>query len=129
MISPSEPCSCPPVPLRPSCANLDSNINQALHSFNPFWFYNQVRNHGPWDYMQQGFQYDEFGNFNYGATGTAFGFPSGVLLRMAGWAQIQAGTSLTQWGKPWGGPPYGDDPPGQEQIKQGINYARCHCGK
>lgn len=26
-------------------------------------------NKGPWDYKQQGKQYQEFGNFNYGATG------------------------------------------------------------
>jgi RHS repeat-associated protein len=129
MIFPEVPCNCPLVPAHPQCANVDNNVNSASEHYNPFWFYNQVRNHGPWDYKQQGLQYDEFGNFNYGAAGAAFGFPDWLLLRMAGWAQQQAGTSLPQWGNPWGSPPYGDDPGGQDQIKNGINYARCHCGR
>ena len=32
------------------------------------WFYNQVKNKGPWHYKQQGAQYQDFGNFNFGLT-------------------------------------------------------------
>lgn len=32
------------------------------------YFYDQVRNKGPWDYKQQGGQYQAAGNFNYGVT-------------------------------------------------------------
>ncbi|MFY1666189.1 hypothetical protein [Pseudomonas sp. Pseu.R1] len=40
------------------------------------WFYEQVRNGGPWDFKQQGAEYQDFGNFHYGAVGTAAGFSS-----------------------------------------------------
>ncbi|MGO0703315.1 hypothetical protein [Pseudomonas paracarnis] len=39
------------------------------------WFYSQVRAAGPWNYKKQGRQYEAFGNFNYGATGTVLAFP------------------------------------------------------
>lgn len=57
------------------------------------WFYSMVRNGGAWDYKQRGRQYQDFGNYNYGATGKAHGLPDWVLLRAAGWAQSRAGTS------------------------------------
>ena len=99
------------------------------------WFYNQVKNNSPannpngtnpnsWDYKQGGAQYEGFGNFNYGATGTAMGIPEEVLLRMAGAAQGGAKTSLKNFGTPFGGPPYGDDPVDQAAIRDGIDFAR-----
>ncbi|WP_233592622.1 polymorphic toxin type 44 domain-containing protein [Erwinia psidii] len=51
-----------------------------------YWFYQQIRNKGPWDYKQQGASYQNFGNFNYGATGVVAGIPEEILLRGAGWA-------------------------------------------
>lgn len=33
------------------------------------WFYSQVKNRGPWDFKQRGPQYENFGNFHYGAVG------------------------------------------------------------
>lgn len=36
------------------------------------------------DYKQSSSVYQDFGNFNYGAVGTAVGFPDSVLLREAG---------------------------------------------
>jgi RHS repeat-associated protein len=122
-------CKCPTVPTAPACANIDKNIADARQHFDPNWFYDQVRNHGPWDYKQQGSQYQDFGNFNYGATGSAFGFLDQILLRMAGYAQQQAGTSLPGWNGPLGGPPYGDDPADQVLIQQGIQYFKCRCFK
>lgn len=57
------------------------------------WFYQMVRNHGPWDFKQGRAQYANFGNFHFGAVGAAAGIPDGVLLQGAGAAQILAGTS------------------------------------
>ena len=91
------------------------------------------------DYKQECVNYQEFGNFNFGATGAAQGIPDSVLLRGAGWAQIKSGTSQTEWGdssllfeitglpilNPWGGKsPFGDDPYDQEMILQGIQFYR-----
>lgn len=132
--APSPPCKCPTPPAMPQPANMcpaenevDKNVKEAKDHYNPKWFYDQVRNKGPWDYKQQGSQYQDFGNFNYGATGSAMGFPDSVLYRMAGWAQQQAGTSKSGWGSPLGSAPYGDDPADQAQIRAGIEYARCRC--
>jgi hypothetical protein len=93
------------------------------------WFYNQVRNKGPWDYKQRGPEYQNFGNFNYGATGRALGLSEGLLLREAGRAQQAAGTSRPEWGdpgsrlNPWGGTgSFGDDPVDQFWIRSGFDY-------
>lgn len=49
------------------------------------WFYQQVRLHGPWDYKTRIVrQYENFGNFHYGAVGTAAGISASILLRAAG---------------------------------------------
>lgn len=34
-----------------------------------YWFYQQVKNRGPWDYKQQRRDLANFDNFNYGAAG------------------------------------------------------------
>ncbi len=133
---------CPPVPQHPADADIDKNIASAegarRKSWTPIgpsnWFYNQVRNGGPWDYKQQGKRdgknYQDFGNFNFGATALALNiFDEQTILREAGRAQIAAGTSRPEWGypgsrlSPYGGkPPYGDDPADQAQIKKGFAY-------
>ena len=120
---------CPQIPLSPSGVSIAQNILVAQEHLNPLWFYNQVRNKGPWDYKQQGKQYADFGNFNYGATGSAFGFRDGFLRRMAGWAQQQSGNQdSTTAGSPiWGPAPYGDDPHDQEMIDLGIKYYENRC--
>jgi len=89
-----------------------------------YWFYQKVRGRGPWDYKQFDPYWAAFGNFNFGATGTAAGIPAEILLMGAGWAQSRAGTSRPEWGNWRGGPPYGDDPEDQRAIREGINYAR-----
>jgi RHS repeat-associated protein len=126
---PSAPCPCPTPPVSPSSGSCSANITEAQRSYNLLWLYDQVRNRGPWDYKQQGSRYQNFGNFNYGATGAAFGFSSQVLYRAAGWAQQQAGTSQPQWGSWYESSPYGDDPDDQYWIQQGIQYYRCGCYK
>lgn len=54
--------------------------------------------------------------------GKAFGYSDELLLRAAGYAQTQAGTSKPEWGDWFGSEPYGDDPRDQKNIKKGINY-------
>jgi len=109
------------IPLSPTGVDIDKNIEDAS-KMSRSKFYHQVRNMGVWDYKQLGEQYQDFGNFNYGATGRSAGFPRGLLLRMAGWAQLEAGTSKPEWGNPWGREPYGDDPSDQDMIIQGMDY-------
>lgn len=87
-------------------------------------FYTKVKNGAAWDYKQNGRQYEEFGNFNYGATGTAAGIPEQILLRAAGAAQHQAGTSKEDFDNWWGDTPYGDDKVDQVWIKAGIDFAK-----
>lgn len=121
-------------PSAPSGASVDQNMQVASMERNYFknggtafllsWFYQRVRNRGEWDYKQRGRQYEAFGNFNYGACGTAAGLSETVLLRGAGWAQSRAGTTNSSFGSWWGEMPYGDDPQDQEWIKAGIRYAK-----
>lgn len=128
-IPPAGPASVPPI---------SENVAASeAHHLEPSWFYEQVRNGGTWDAKQYGrgnYEFEAFGNFNYGATGSANGFPNIILLRMAGWAQQQAGTSSSDWGDPgWfidrypvpffnGTPPYGDEPDDQFWIQAGMSY-------
>jgi hypothetical protein len=59
-------------------------MNVRVGGRGPEWFRSQVTDFGPWDYKRQDSKYEDFGNFNYGATGAAFGFSEDTLLRMAG---------------------------------------------
>lgn len=129
------------VPARiPRFVKIDKNIELAeAHRGNFLWFYNQVRNGGPWDYKQIDKDFEQFGNFNYGATGAAAGFSEATLLRAAGWANVRAGTSQPGWGKPvslleallgvGGSAPFGDDPEDQRWISNGIMYYKIRRGK
>ena len=95
----------------------------------------------PWDYKLQGIQYEDFGNFNFGAAGLAAGFSEKTLLQAAGAVQIvtdlaTAGNRLTSGqilkiiqngifsgtGTPVTGPPYGDQLNDQIWIKKGFGY-------
>lgn len=123
-------------PPAPPNVSVVSNMHAASRERNHFknggsaflvsWFYSMVRNRGEWDYKQHGRQYEAFGNFNYGATGTAAGLSPELLLRGAGWAQSRAGTSNLAFGSWWSDAPYGDDPEDQEWIKAGIEYAKSY---
>lgn len=121
-------------PLAPPGVSLDKNMSEASRRRQHFhrggdaflfsWFYTQVRNRGPWDFKQRGAHYEAFGNFHYGAVGTAAGFSKETLLRAAGVAQTFAGTSVSAFGRWWSAAPYGDDPRDQRWIKDGIEYAK-----
>lgn len=89
-----------------------------------YWFYRQVKNRGPWDYKNNsGRKYENFGNFHYGAIGTAAGISSEALLRAAGLAQRIAGTSNDEFLSYFGPESHGDDPKDQTWIRAGIDYA------
>ncbi|MDD5491994.1 MAG: polymorphic toxin type 44 domain-containing protein [bacterium] len=110
----------------PPGVNLNANVREA-RNMSPLEFYNAVKSGGKWDYKQKGRQYEDFGNYNYGLTGRATGFSEDVLLRGAGAYQIYRKTSERDWGWPWGGYPYGDDPNDQKWIKEGItDYEKKH---
>jgi RHS repeat-associated protein len=118
--------NCGKIPPAPPNANLDKNMQQAnKNSLNPIWFYNQVHGKGPWDYKQLGHKYEDFGNFNFGATGSTAGFPDIVLYRGAGFANQQADPRRTRLGSFYGPYPYGDAPDDQLQIGRGISYCKC----
>ena len=123
-----------PTPKAPPGVSIDANMREAHNqksffsrggtSFLFSWFYTKVRNGGAWDYKQKGRAYEAFGNFNYGASGTAAGISADVLLRGAGWAQARAGTGKPEYGSWWLDAPYGDDPRDQQWIKKGIEHAK-----
>lgn len=125
------------VPRAPDGVSLHLNMGTARHykvrykygrgALLWFWFYEQVRNGGPWDYKKGRPEFEDFGNFHYGAVGTAAGFSSAILHRAAGAAQFRAGTTKEGVTWPdWFTPPYGDDKNDQIQIAEGIKYAICH---
>ena len=88
---------------------------------------NDVRSGKSWDYKQLGGQYEDLGNFNYGATGASTGlFDDKTLQQKAGEAQIDAGTSKPEWQRP---PYYGNDPEDTEMIQRGIDYFKAGCHK
>lgn len=117
-------------PTSPDGVSVDNNMKIIRPKFGRitgpidyYWFYQMVRNKGPWDYKQSG-PYEHFGNFHYGAVDYAGGIPESILLRAAGCAQMKAGTSQNSWGNCWGDTPYADDPNDQYYIKLGIEYAK-----
>jgi RHS repeat-associated protein len=131
---PQKPCQVPRSDFSPAASVSDNMAHAKSHRdslLGYVWFYNQVKNHGPMDYKQRGTAYQEFGNFNYGATGAAMGVPDQILLRGAGFAQEVAGTSEPGWGNwygpNWPGSPFGDDPDDQQAIRSGIQYYRSGC--
>ena len=119
---------CGLIPPAPPLADIYGNMQDAQSNWNPLWFYNQVRGKGPWDYKQKSRKYEDFGNFNFGATGTAFGLSKGILRRGAGWANQQASSNRQHLGNPLGDYPYGDDYHDQVMIDNGINFCTCELG-
>lgn len=139
---------------------LEMNISTAKSEWNPFWFKNIVKKGSDWDYKNnvnyiygrlgdndklkflfQGeiMEVQDIGNHHFGVVGKAFGlFPEEMMLRQAGQAQIEDGTSRSEWqiyeeqigvthlGIPYKKtnmlPPYGDDPRDQKWIRAGFNY-------
>ena len=97
----------------PDGVSIENNIKEALEYKNThneietlFWFREKVGNNKDerlipqsesMDYKQIDSKYAEFGNFNYGAVGTALGYPSEFLKLMAGAAQLISDKEATNW--------------------------------
>jgi hypothetical protein len=90
------------------------------------WFGNVCCWTSPWNYQAQSPQYDEFGNFNYGATGTALGIPAPILVGAAGLKK-----NFDFWSKgqsnPYSSQPHTNAPSKTRAIMNGIQYARAGC--
>ena len=102
------------IPAMPESVNIFDNMDRARGMGSPE-FIRLVENKGEWDYKRQGKQYEEFGNYNFGATAWAMGFPDQVAERGAGWYQQNrgAGGGTGNW---WGASsPYGD------QVQDNVN--------
>jgi len=111
----------PPSNIPPN-TDIKENVQQAKNMSYGEWL-DAVRNDGKWDYKQQGSQYEEFGNYNYGVTARALGLFGNIPNRGAGWAQQQAGTSAPSWGDWYDWPSetsFGDDPADQYWINEGM---------
>ncbi len=143
--------NCPAVPDHPGNANVNDNIRAVLDAkafgvIPPLrGWYNNVNTGGPWDYKQIRPQtdyvftfggstappltvkspYEDFGNFNYGATAAAMGIPLNIALRGAGWKQSNPDPSWGHWYSLKA--PYGDDPADQQQIRSGYQYYQNGC--
>ena len=122
-----DPCV---VPNHPWYASVDSNILESAINGRPFQFL-MVLPHMPWDYKQQG-PFDDFGNFNFGATGAALGYSDAELLRGAGALKVlerryRHKPDPPNSGSPLGDYPYGNEKDKQEMIRAGIEYYRNGC--
>jgi len=142
---------CPPVPPHPPNANVNANMAAVSPGPNPFglpgnidsissatysainwsarfqsWAQNVCCWNSAWGYQSQGAQYDDFGNFNYGATGTALGLSSSELLIAAGIVK-----NFNYWSKgesnPYSNQPLTNDPHKMDMIVQGIKFAKNGC--
>lgn len=122
------------IPIHPYGVDINANITKSRESFNPSWFEEMVKPHGAWDYKRRDRAYEDFGNFNYGATALAFGFQKKWALEAAGIVQIyqhkarpdfkheEYVKSVVDFQEVFEGPPYGDEKHDQEMIKLGFRY-------
>jgi RHS repeat-associated protein len=133
--SPSQQCDkkCPPIPPHPGNANVDNNIWDAyFHTLDPTYYpkyFHRIIDGGDWDYKTRG--YDDFGNFNYGATLAAMGVPESIILRGAGAYKLYKDHKKNQpdpYGRPWDrNGPFGNEPDKNDVIQRGIDYYRNGC--
>ncbi len=106
-----------------------------------------VREEGDWDFKRGGHrEYESYGNFSYGATGTAWGFSEEPLLRAAGVVQFLtdvkhnvvesisnvfrdekvAPVELKPGIPGVSAPYYGDDPKDQQMIRTGVSFQNAY---
>lgn len=78
------------------------------------------------DYKKDGGQYRDFGNFNYGAVGSALGIGPYMLHGAAGVQQIKEKHWEKGFGLPFLGGLSGDNKQDYDQIDKGIAYERSH---
>jgi len=137
------PAPCPPIPDAPSNADIDENVQDAVNFLETLsrlplgpievanaktaYLLAHFNTGASEDYKQYGDEYREFGNFNYGAVAYALGLPPTAILGGAGLASalsyLKHGTlPPSSWGNIFTGPPYGDNPGEQNEIRRGIGY-------
>jgi hypothetical protein len=126
------PCKCPVPPVGPpgACVNDNIDIAKDYPAWNPgamAGLYENVKNHGPWDYKRKGSQYEDFGNFNFGAVTAAMGVSGYGAQNGAGIYQQWRGASTAGSGTPFLRWPYGDDASDAVQIERGRQYFKCGC--
>ena len=92
-----------------------------------FGLYENVKSYGPWDYKRCGSQYEDFGNFNFGAVTAAMGVPGYIAQNGAGIYQQSRGAAAAGTGTPLLVWLYGDDPKDAAEIERGRQHARCGC--
>jgi RHS repeat-associated protein len=141
---PAKTGTCPSIPTGPGKNVLIGNINLAEQAAQIFdaqpngnqikikWYYDNVRTGGPMDYKNQPTlhahpEYDAFGQFNFGAVGSALSLPEEFIKQAAGLASFasflrQGKLPPKSFGLPWTGPPYGDQPWAQPQISAGYRF-------
>ena len=102
--------------------DVNENIRRA-QTMGPKEYYETVKSFGEWDYKQLDRRYEDFGNFNFGATCSAQTFSSTICSAGAGAYQIKSGTSDPKWGGFFGSS-WGDDPVDQRWISNGQEYYR-----
>jgi RHS repeat-associated protein len=128
---------CPP---SPQGHGIFQNMGEALHvagelGTSLLWFYDKVQPGGSWDFKAgkwpNASQYEDFGNFNYGATGNTLDINDWQLQNMAGIVQQRGPNKALGEGTPGnplkygsGTPPYGDEPKDNEWIRRGIQYSK-----
>jgi len=140
-------------PSLPPGESYDANVRKTRDMMSPFTYMDTVKGGGDWDYKRRApgkpSPYEEGGNFNFGVTTKAWGFPEWYAKRGAGAYLIYRGTSEPEWGGPnkkelaeetnpllhaykkYKGVlqyPYGDDPKDQYDIQQGFKYYDRHYG-
>jgi len=121
---------CCDVPAHPSDVSLGKNMHQAQDNGYRWWFNTVGQWGGPWDYKnwngQQHPEWDDFGNFNAGATACALHIPLWITLRGAGGAKRSHKTYNSADGNWWWKWPYGNDKHKQMEVMAGWNW--CHDG-
>jgi len=120
---------CCDVPAHPPDVSLEVNMHQAQDNGYRWWFNTVGMWGGPWDYKNRNGEkhpeWDDFGNFNAGATACALKFPLWFTLRGAGWAKERRLANDPD-GHYWWKWPYGNDSHKQEEVMAGWKW--CHDG-
>ena len=102
----------------PDClVPFDVNINiKEAKNMTLEQYYNAVKSGGKWDYKQYDSRYENLGNYNFGLTAKARGYPNMGIRFGAGVYQIWSGTSKWKFSNS-----YFDDPVDQKWINEGIS--------
>jgi Bacterial toxin 44 len=112
------------------------NSAGAAYGFNPAaaglitlntWFQNICCWDSAWNYNAKGQAYDNAGNQNFGATGTALGFSPSTLLIAAGLKKTFVDYLSKGKLNPYLFRPYMNAPAKTNAIQQGIQYVNNGC--